>query len=310
MTIIGATPRPSGPAEATAASAGDILDGSDHSFQTDVLQESLQRPVIVDFWAPWCGPCKTLQPALEQAVAKAGGKVRLVKINIDENPHIAGQLRVQSIPAVFAFDQGRPVDGFAGALPASEVARFVERLAAGGPAAQAVADALAAAAAALEAGDVGTAIQTYAQVLQAEPENAAALAGVARCYLANGDVERARDVLASASADAQKDPAFQSAQAALELAASASETGEVADLRARLAAAPHDHHVRFDLARALASQGDLKSASEHLLEIVAADRDWNDGAARAEALKIFEAAGPTSPVTVEGRRRLSTILFA
>ncbi len=310
MHIIGANPPASDPAEAGSAGGGHVIDGTDQSFQTDVLQESLQRPVIVDFWAPWCGPCKTLQPALEQAVMKTGGKVRLVKINIDENPQIAGQLRVQSIPAVFAFDQGRPVDGFAGALPPSEVTRFVERLAAGGPAAQAVADALAAANQALEAGDVATAIQTFAHVLQAEPDNAPALAGVARCYLANGDVERARDVLASAPADARKDPAFQSAQAALELASAASDTGEVADLRARLTAAPEDHQVRFDLARALASHGDLKGATAHLLDIVAADRDWNDGAARAEALKIFEAAGPTSPVTVEGRRRLSTILFA
>ncbi len=307
MTIIGAAPEA---ASSPAADADLIKDGADQSFQADVLDASQTTPVIVDFWAPWCGPCKTLQPALEQAVRKMRGKVKLVKINIDEHPHIAGQLRVQSIPAVFAFDQGRPVDGFAGALPPSEVARFVERLAAGGGAAQQIAEAIDAAGQALDAGDVGGAAQVYAQILQAEPGHAGALAGMARCYLAQGDTERARSLLDSAPEEAAKDTAIQSARAALELAESVGDTGDAATLARQLEGAPDDQQTRFDLAEALAARGNLPAAVDHFLHIITAERDWNDGAARTALLKLFEAAGPTAPITIEGRRRLSTLLFS
>lgn len=307
MTLIGVSP-PDSPSVA-GPSDGLIMDGTDQGFQADVLEASLTTPVIVDFWAPWCGPCKTLQPALEAAVRKAAGKVKLVKINIDEHPQIAGQLRVQSIPAVFAFDQGRPVDGFAGAVAPSEIARFVERLAAGGAAAQEITAVVEAANQALEAGDVGGAAQAFAQVLQAEPGHAGALGGLARCYLANGDVERAQALLDSAPAEASEDAAIKSARAALAFASQGG-GGDLAAHQAALDANANDHGARFALAQALAARGDLAGASEHLLTITSADQEWNDGAARAELLKVFEAAGPQSPVTLAGRRRLSTILFS
>lgn len=292
-----------------------VKDGTDAGFMADVIEESRSQPVIVDFWAPWCGPCKTLAPALEKAVRAAKGKVKLVKINIDEQPAIAGQLRVQSIPAVFAFDRGRPVDGFTGALPESQIKMFVERLARGAGPSEAEADldaAMKEAATALAEGDIGGAAQVYAAVLQADPENAKAIAGLARCYLAAGETEQARETLAMAPDDKQKDPDIQSVRAAIELAGARPNGVDDATsaLESTLAGNPNDHAARFDLAGALAARGDLEGAVTQLLIIIEKDREWNEGAARAQLLKVFEAAGLNSDLAKSGRRRLSAILFS
>jgi putative thioredoxin len=290
-----------------------VKEGTDAGFMADVIEASRNQPVIVDFWAPWCGPCKTLAPALEKAVRAAKGKVRLVKINIDEHPSVAGQLRVQSIPAVFAFDKGRPVDGFTGALPESQIKMFVERLAKGAPASEGEADLAAAleeAAKALAEGDVGGAAQVYAAVLQADPENLKAIAGLARCYLAAGEAEQARDTLALAPVDKQKDADIASVRAAIELAGTRPADTATAGLERTLEGNPNDHAARFDLAGALAARGDLEGAVTHLLTIIEKDREWNDSAARAQLLKVFEAAGLNSDLAKSGRRRLSAILFS
>jgi len=291
-----------------------VKDGSDQAFMVDVIEASKTQPVIVDFWAPWCGPCKTLAPALEKAVLAAKGKVKLVKINIDENPGVAGQLGVKSIPAVFAFDRGRPVDGFMGAVPESQIRMFIDRLAglAGPDAAEEdLAAALKEAGEALAQGDVGGAAQTYAAVLQADPENVKAIAGLARCYIAVGEIEQARDSLSMVPEDKAKDAEVQSVRAALELASAAPAGGaDTAAFDAALKTNPNDHAARYDLAGALAARGDLEGAVNELLTIVEKDRDWNEGAARAQVLKIFEAAGLGSDISKTGRRRLSTILFS
>jgi putative thioredoxin len=288
--------------------AGDLIkDGSDASFMADVVEASKTQPVIVDFWAPWCGPCKQLGPALERAVAAAQGAVKLVKIDIDKNPAYAGQLRVQSIPAVFAFVDGRPVDGFMGALPDSQVKAFVDRLAKQGGAGSEIDELLEIARESLEMNDLGGAAQAYAQALQIEPENAKAVGGLARLYLQSGDTERAREVLEMAPPDA-KDPDLDSVRTALALAAEA--PSETAEFEARLAADPEDHEARFELAGALAGAGRLQEAADHLLHVIERDREWNDQAARKQLLKVFEAAGPMSDVAKQGRRRLSAILFS
>ena len=289
------------------AAAGDLIkDGTDASFVADVIEASKETPVIVDFWATWCGPCRQLGPSIEKNVLAAKGKVKLVKIDIDSNPQFAGQLRVQSIPAVFAFVGGRPVDGFMGALPDSQVKQFVDRIAGQAPA-NAVDELLAMAKESLEVGDIGGAAQAYAQVLQAEPDNVKAIGGLARCYLTGGDPERAAEIAAMAPADA-KDADLDSVRAALALAEEGpSETGA---FEQRLAKDPNDHEARYEIAKALAARGAWAEASDHLLTIIAADREWNDEAARKQLLTIFEAAGSGSDITRAGRRRLSSILFS
>ncbi|HLZ74288.1 co-chaperone YbbN [Phenylobacterium sp.] len=300
MSLIGETAGPP---------AGDIIkDATDASFMADVVEASRETPVIVDFWATWCGPCRQLGPALEKAVAAAKGKVKLVKVDIDKNPAYAGQLRVQSIPAVFAFIDGKPVDGFMGALPDSQVRDFVDKLAkagAGGP--SPIDEMLQMAKESLELGDMGGAAQAYAQVLQADPQNAKALGGLAKVYMASGDAERAGEVVAMAAPDA-KDADLDSVRAALALAAEA--PSETAAFEKRLAADHDDHEARFELAKALAGSHRLADAADQLLTIIEKDRAWNDEAARKQLLTVFEAAGQMSEISRNGRRRLSAILFS
>ncbi len=290
-----------------AKSTNDLIkDGSDATFVADVVEASKSQPVIVDFWATWCGPCRQLTPALEKAVKAAKGAVKLVKIDIDRNPVFAGQLRIQSVPTVYAFAGGKPVDGFMGSVPDSQIKSFVDRLI--GPAAGSEVDEhLALAHEFLELGDLGGAAQAFAEALQAEPENLAAIGGLARCYLAGGDAERAAEVAAMAPPDA-KNADLESVRAALALAADA--PSDTVAFERRLASDPNDHEARFELAKALAGKGALQAASDNLLDIIARDRDWNEGAARAQLLTVFEAAGQGSDVTRQGRRRLSSILFS
>lgn len=290
------------------AAPGDLVkDGSDQAFMADVIQASQTQPVIVDFWAPWCGPCRQLTPVLEKSVRAAGGKVKMVKINIDENPAVAGQLGVRSIPAVFAFQNGQPVDGFMGALPESQVKLFLDRLTGAGSADD-VAELLSAANESLALGDVGGAAQSFAMALQIDPENTKALAGMARSYLASGETEQARQMIESLPDDKQKDSEIQGVIAALELAGSSG--GDAAALQAAVTKAPDDHQARYDLANALAASGDLGGAVDHLLKIMEQDRTWNEEAARKQLVKIFEAAGFASDVAKNGRRRLSALLFS
>ena len=283
-----------------------IKDGTDASFMADVIEASRVQPVIVDFWATWCGPCKTLGPALEKAVAAAKGAVKLVKVDVDKNPAISGQLRIQSIPTVYAFVDGRPVDGFQGAVPDSQIKAFVERLM--GPPEGGELDALLAAAAeSLALGDIGGAAQAYAEAMQVEPGNVKAIAGLARCYLAGGDAERARELVAMAP-PGPKDADLDSVKAALKLAEQApSETRALED---RLTANADDHEARLELAKALAAHGRFEAAADQLLMIIAKDREWNDQAARKQLLTVFEAAGPASDVARQGRRKLSALLFS
>ena len=301
MSLIGETQ-----STAAAGPADLIKDGTDASFLADVIETSKDTPVIVDFWAPWCGPCRQLGPSIEKAVLAAKGKVKLVKIDIDQNPQFAGQLRVQSIPAVFAFVGGRPVDGFMGALPDSQVKQFVDRMAGQAPA-NATDELLAQAKESLDLGDIGGAAQAYAEVLQAEPDNVKALGGLARCYLNGGDAERAREVADMAPPGA-KDADLDSVRAALALADEAPE--ETGEFEQRLAKDDNDHEARFEIAKALAARGAWDEAADHLLKIIERDRTWNDEAARKQLITIFEAAGAGSDVTRAGRRRLSSILFS
>ena len=294
------------------AQADLIVEATDASFVKEVIESSRDRPVIVDFWAPWCGPCRSLTPILEAQVKAAKGAVKLVKLNIDDHPSVAKQLRVQSIPAVFAFKGGQPIDGFMGALPESQVKAFIERLTGpGGPSETEIL--LEDAAEMIAAGDLGGAAQAYAEALQIEPDNIKAISGLARCYLDGGDVERAAEVAAMAPAEA-KDPELVSIRAALALASQAppeaEADAETAALEAKLAKNTDDHETRFELAKQLAAKGNLESASDHLLTIIEAERDWNGGAARAQLLTVFEAAGFGSEVARAGRRRLSAVLFS
>ena len=295
-------------ADPTATPDDLIKEGSDAGFMADIVEASKVQPVIVDFWATWCGPCRTLTPMLEKAVRAAEGKVKLVKIDVDANPAYAGQLRVQSIPTVYAFVDGKPVDGFQGAVPESQLKAFIDKLA-GGPGINSdVEQLLSLGAESLSLNDLGGAAQAYAQVLTLEPENETAIAGMARVYLADGDADQARQTLAMASTDSKNADVI-SLRAQLSLA-SAAPTGEADALQARLTANPSDHQARYDLSLAQAAGGDFKGAVDSLLAIVAADREWNDQAARKQLLTVFEAAGPASDVARDGRRRLSSILFA
>lgn len=302
------------PEGAPAPAAGDLVKDSDtENFAADVIDGSMTVPVIVDFWAPWCGPCKTLGPALEKAVAAARGAVKMVKVNVDENQALAGQMRVQSIPAVYAFFQGRPVDGFVGAQPESQIEDFVKRLveAAGtdqGP--SPIEQALQEAETALEGGQHSAAAALYGQILQHEPENLTATAGLIRCSLDAGDTEQARQIFESLPEDMRADEAFAAIAAALELADASSDSGEIPELMERVAHNENDHQSRFDLAMALYAANKRESAVEELLEIVGRNRTWNEDAARKQLLKLFEAWGPKDPLTQESRRRLSALLFS
>lgn len=293
--------------QSTAASP--VLDVTTASFPNDVIKASMTAPVLVDFWAPWCGPCKQLAPVLEKAVAAAGGKVSLVKMNIDDHPDIAGQMGIQSIPAVVAFKRGQPVDGFMGAVPEGQIRSFIERLV--GPLGPTVIDEQLEQAAALEAaGDAQGAAELYAAVLQLEPDNADAIAGLVKLHVKLDDLEGARSFLALVPAEQADHPAIASARTALELAEQAGDLGSTAELEARLAANADDHEARFDLALARNGQGDHKGAVEELLTIFRKDRAWNDEAARKQLVQFFEAWGPKDPATLLGRRRLSSMMFA
>jgi putative thioredoxin len=294
---------------ASPPNADLIKEGSDQAFMADVIEASRETPVIVDFWAPWCGPCRTLQPMIEKAVRNAQGKVRLVKINIDENPGVAGQLGVKSIPAVYAFDQGRPIDGFMGAIPESQIKLFIDRLAGADMTAE-IEPLLAQAAESLKLNDIGGAAQGYTAVLQLDPENVKAIAGMARVALTAGDPEQAEQILSHTPEGKENDPEILGVRAALELAGKAANAGDNDELKSKVDANPTDWQARFDYAEALSARGDLEAASDQLLTIIAKNREWNEGAARTQLLKIFEAAGPMSDVTKQGRRKLSAILFS
>jgi putative thioredoxin len=302
---------------APQAAPADLIKDSDQTkFAKDVLEASRTVPVIVDFWAPWCGPCKTLQPAIEKVVREAKGAVKLVKINIDQNQMLAQQLRIQSIPAVYAFFGGRPVDGFMGAVPESQVKQFVDRLvqAAGGAPGEGGADDLAAALEhakqAVAESDFALAAQIYNEVLEVNPQNLTAIAGLARCHVQAGNVDQARAMLAKVPAKDKTNAEIAAIQASLDLAEQTKAAGPVGDLKAKAAANPKDFQARLDLALAYWAGSQRKEAIDELLAMIKLDRNWNEAAARQQLLKFFEALGFTDPLAVDGRKRLSTILFS
>jgi putative thioredoxin len=300
----------SGPAPQAASDL--IKETTTQTFVKDVIEESKRQPVLIDFWAPWCGPCRQLTPILEKAVRAAKGKVKLVKMNIDEHPAIPGQMGIQSIPAVIAFVNGQPADGFMGAVPESQVTAFIDKLTAGMPGAGEpnIAEILAEAEAVLAEGDPATAASIYAEVLAADATNIAALAGLAKCYVATGAIEQAKQTLAMVPESKRNDAAVKAVQASLDLAEQAKAVGPVTELEQKVAANPLDHQARFDLATALNASGKRAEATHQLLEIVKRDRKWNEDGARKQLVQFFEAWGPTDEATVDGRKRLSTILFS
>ncbi len=296
-------------AGAAPAADGLIKETSTKDFVKDVIEESKRQPVLIDFWAPWCGPCKQLTPILEKVVKSAKGKVKLVKMNIDEHPAIPGQMGIQSIPAVIAFVNGQPADGFLGALPESQVLAFIERLTKGAVGAEEK-DLLQAAEAALAKKDFTGAADIFAQVLAEDSTNIAALAGLARCYVATGSIEQAKQTLALVPENKRGDSAVAAARAAIELAEQSKSLGPITELEQKVASNPADFQARFDLALALNAKGKRNDALDHLIEIVKRNRKWNDDGARKQLVQLFDAWGPTDEATINGRRRLSSILFS
>lgn len=287
-----------------------IKDVTEASFMAEVVEKSMEKPVIVDFWAPWCGPCKTLGPQLEAEVAKAKGRVVLAKINVDENQMIASQLRVQSIPTVFAFFQGQPVDAFQGALPQSQIKQFVEKLVQLGGDDGGLGAAIEAAESMMAEGAHDDAAETFAAILGEEPENPQAWGGLIRAQLAAGQLDQAEQTLAQVPAKVTQSAPVEAAQAQLQLARQAASAGPLDDLSHRVGADPDDQQARLDYATALHAAGQVEAAVNELLEAFRRDRDWNDGAAKAQLLMIFDSLGPTDPVGQKGRRRLSSLIFS